>query len=197
VRGLAQRPPNDIDRVTPVMADLPDPASLRSALASQHPENVFITTWLRQGTETENIKINRAMGRNLLDVLSLPGSVKHVALVTGLEHYLGPFEAYDNGLLPPTPFREEQPRLNIDNFYYAQEAEIFAAAARDGFGWSVHRPHTIIGYALGDAMNDLGCPIEVVKDMSKSRKLSFLDYLATDDGFFELFVRLRETRIIP
>ena len=30
---------------------------------------------------------------------------------------------------------------------------MFAAAARDGFGWSVHRPHTIIGYALGNAMN--------------------------------------------
>src|ERR1700709_418329 len=31
--------------------------------------------------------------------------------------------------------------------------QMSAAAARDGFGWSVHRPHTIIGYALGNAMN--------------------------------------------
>ena len=30
---------------------------------------------------------------------------------------------------------------------------MFAAAERDGFGWSVHRPHTIIGYAVGNAMN--------------------------------------------
>ena len=44
---------------------------------------------------------------------------------------------------------------------------------------------------------DLGRPIEVVTDMSKSRKLGFLDYQATDDSFFDLFKRLREERIIP
>src|SRR5215475_3593572 len=93
------------------------------------------------------------MVRNLLDAVSGSKSVQHVALITGLKHYLGPFEAYGKGTLPATPFREEQPRLNIENFYYAQEDELFAAAARDGFSWSVHRPHTIIGYALGNAMN--------------------------------------------
>jgi nucleoside-diphosphate-sugar epimerase len=43
---------------------------------------------------------------------------------------------------------------------------------------------------------DLGRPIEVVTDMSKSRKLGFLDYQATDDSFFDLFAALRESRII-
>lgn len=326
MHGLARRPPANIDGVTPVMADLLDPSSLRSALQGQRAETVFITSWLRQKTETENITVNRAMVRNLLDALSRSGLIKHVALVTGLKHYLGPFEAYGKGRLPATPFREEQPRLDIENFYYAQEDEVFAAAARDGFGWSVHRPHTIIGYALGNAMNmgvtlaiyaticresgrpflfpgsaaqwdgltdmtdarllarhlewaattavarnqafnvvngdvfrwnwmwtrladwfglqpvsypgegsplerqladagplwaeiarkhnlleadltaitsawhtdaDLGRPIEVVTDMSKSRKLGFLDYQATDESFFDLFVRLREAKIIP
>ena len=27
------------------------------------------------------------------------------------------------------------------------------AARRRGFSWSVHRPHTMIGYAVGNAMN--------------------------------------------
>ena len=44
---------------------------------------------------------------------------------------------------------------------------------------------------------DLGRPIEVVTDMSKSRKLGFLDYQATDDSFFDLFARLRAAHIIP
>jgi nucleoside-diphosphate-sugar epimerase len=326
VYGLARRPPSDIEGVLPVAADLLDSASLRAALAGLHPSDVFISTWLRQNTEAENIKINRAMVRNVLDALSPAGSVSHVALVTGLKHYLGPFEAYGKGTLPATPFRETQPRLDVKNFYYAQEDEVFAAARRDGFGWSVHRPHTIIGYAVGNAMNmgvtlavyatvcreagrpflfpgsatqwngltdmtdarllarhlewaattkaarnqafnivngdvfrwswmwtrladwfglqpapfpgegvplerqlvdagpiwaeiarkhdlaerdlsvvtsawhtdaDLGRPIEVVTDMSKSRKLGFLDYQATDDSFFDLFARLRQARIIP
>jgi hypothetical protein len=44
---------------------------------------------------------------------------------------------------------------------------------------------------------DLGRPIEVVTDMSKSRRLGFRDYQPTDDAFFDLFARLREARIIP
>lgn len=326
VYGLARRPPIDIPGLLPITADLLDPAPLRSALRDLRPTHVFISTWLRQKTEAENILINSAMVRNLLDALSSAGSVKHVALVTGLKHYLGPFEAYGQGSSIATPFREDQPRLDIDNFYYAQEDEVFAAAKRDGITWSIHRPHTIIGYAVGNAMNmgttlaayaticretrrpfhfpgsatqwnaltdmtdarllarhlewaattdaarnqafnvvngdvfrwkwmwgrladwfglqpsafpgegvplerqmgdagpiwsdiaqkhhlaepdlnrvasvwhtdaDLGRPVEVVTDMSKSRRLGFLDYQATDESFFELFTTLREMRIIP
>ncbi len=327
VYGLARRPPTDLEGVQPVAADLLDPTALRMALGALRPAEIFLTTWLRQPTEAENIRINAAMVRNLLDALAAGGSVRHVALVTGLKHYLGPFEAYGKGVLPETPFREEQPRLDIENFYYAQEDELFAAAARDGFGWSVHRPHTVIGFAVGNAMNmgvtlaayaticretgrpflfpgsaaqwnglvditdarllarhlqwatsteaardqafnvvngdvfrwswmwprlaswfgleaaspvpgqvtpleqqlagaastwaeiarrhrlvepdlsvlasawhtdaDLGRPIEVVTDMSKSRRLGFLDYQPSEDSFFDLFARLRATRIIP
>jgi nucleoside-diphosphate-sugar epimerase len=325
VFGLARRP-NTLAGVQPIAADLLDPASLATALETVRPTHVFLTTWMRQPTEAENIVVNRAMVRNLLDAVSEKKSVEHVALVTGLKHYLGPFESYGKGALPATPFREEQGRLEVENFYYAQEDELFAAAEREGFSWSVHRPHTIIGYALGNAMNmgvtlavyaticremgrpflfpgsaaqwngltdmtdarllarhlrwasttpaarneafnvvngdffrwnwmwpriaswfglkaahfpgegtplevqladaapiwaeianryqlaerslnvlaspwhtdaDLGRPIEVVTDMSKSRKLGFLDYQATDDSFFDLFVTLREARLIP
>ena len=152
VFGLARRPTPQ-DGVTAVAADLSDPASLAAALAGLAPELVFITTWSRQATEADNIRVNGAMVRNLLDALHPAGSVRHVALVTGLKHYLGPFEAYGKGVLPHTPFREDQGRLDVENFYYAQEDEVFAAAARDGFGWSVHRPHTVIGRAVGNAMN--------------------------------------------
>ena len=35
----------------------------------------------------------------------------------------------------------------------ARRPEVFAGAKRDGFSWSIHRPNTIVGYALGNAMN--------------------------------------------
>jgi NAD dependent epimerase/dehydratase family len=130
VFGVARRPPADIEGLTPVAADLLDPASLRRSLDGLRPEYVFLSTWLRQPTEVENIKVNSAMVRNLLDALSQRAPVQHVALVTGLKHYLGPFEAYGKGKLPATPFREEQPRLDLDNFYYAQEDGIRCSAAR-------------------------------------------------------------------
>lgn len=325
VAGLARHPVRQ-DGVAPVAGDLQDPASLARALADIAPSHVFLATWQRRPTEAEMIRINRAMIENLLEALRPKGSVCHVALVTGLKHYLGPFEAYGKGRLPQTPFREDQGRLDIENFYYAQEDAVFAAAARDGFTWSVHRPHTIIGKAVGNAMNmgttlacyatlcrelgrpfvfpgsavqwngltdmtdarllarqllwastepkaaneafnvvngdvfrwswmwgriadwfgieavpfdgthrpleprmaqdgpawaeiaarhglaepnleklaspwhtdaDLSRPIEVVTDMSKSRRLGFTAYQPTDDAFFDLFGRLRADRLIP
>lgn len=320
------RSPSSVPGVIPVAADLQDPASLNAALADLKPTHVFITTWSRQATEAENIRVNAAMVRNVLDAVRPANSVQHVALVTGLKHYLGPFEAYGKGTLPQTPFRETQPRLDIENFYYAQEDEVFAAAKKDGFTWSVHRPHTVTGVAVGNAMNmattlavyatickatgrpfvfpgsrvqwdsltdmtdarqlaqqqlwaattpeaanqafnitngdvfrwswmwgqiadyfglqaadfpgqpapleeqmaddqtawtdivnkhqlkegdinrlispwhtdaDLGRPIEVVTDMSKSRKLGFSAFKASDDAFFEVFEKLRSERLIP
>jgi nucleoside-diphosphate-sugar epimerase len=325
VHGLARRPTVQAG-VQPVAADLQNADATAAALRDLNPDAVFITTWLRQDSEAENIRVNSEMVRNLLDGLPKPTSPRHVALVTGLKHYLGPFEAYGKGALPQTPFREEQGRLDVENFYYAQEDEVFAAAARDGFTWSVHRPHTVIGLAVGNAMNmgttlavyatlcretgrpfsfpgseaqwsgltdmtdagqlakhllwsaeteaahdeafnvvngdvfrwqwmwgriadwfgveaapfngtvrplgeqmaddaplwrelamreglaepelnrlaspwhtdaDLGRPIEVVTDMSKSRRLGFTGYQPTDDAFFALFERLRAGRLIP
>ena len=139
--------------MTPVLADLTDAAALTAALADSAPTHVFITAWARQATEAENIAVNAGIVRNVLAALRPAGSVRHVALMTGLKHYLGPFEAYGAGNVPDTPFHEDEPRLPYPNFYYAQEDELCAAAERDGFTWSVHRAHTVIGYAVGNAMN--------------------------------------------
>jgi nucleoside-diphosphate-sugar epimerase len=167
VYGLARKPDAGVPGVVPIAADLLDPAGLWQALKDVAPSHVFITTWMRQETEAENIRINAAMVRNLLEALSAGKHVQHVALVTGLKHYLGPFESYAReGVLPPTPLRESQPRLDVENFYYAQEDEVYAAAARDGFGWSIHRPHTVIGKAVGNAMN-LGTTLAVYASICK------------------------------
>ena len=99
------RASNTIDGVNFISADLLDPTALRAAVSHLKPSHIFFTTWLRQPTEAENIRINSAMVRNLLEAVSPAESVRHVALVTGLKHYLGPFEAYGKGALPQTPFR--------------------------------------------------------------------------------------------
>jgi hypothetical protein len=44
---------------------------------------------------------------------------------------------------------------------------------------------------------DLGLRFECFNDMSKSRRLGFLDYRETRSSFFDLFHRLRDERIIP
>jgi len=152
VAGLCRRPRDLDERVAPLVADLTDADSVASSVRGSAPTHVFYTTWSRCDTEAENCAVNGAMLENLLAATSAEGSVRHVALVTGLKHYLGPFEAYAK-VQPDTPFSEEQARLPYENFYYVQEDILFSAAERDGFTWSVHRPHTLIGWALGNAMN--------------------------------------------
>ncbi|ALI98464.1 SDR family oxidoreductase [Rufibacter tibetensis] len=171
--GLARNPNRNVENLQPVAADLLSPESLQTALENIAPTHVFFTSWMRQETEAENIRVNSLMVRNLLDALSPKKSVQHVALVTGLKHYLGPFEAYaKDGFLPETPLREEHPRLNIENFYYAQEDEVYAAAERDGFTWSIHRPHTVIGKAVGNLMN-LGTTLAVYATICKETGRQF------------------------
>lgn len=165
--GLSRSPNTNIAGLSSIAADLMKPDDLSAKLADLAPTHVFFTTWMRNDTEVENIRVNRAMVRNLLNSLSAKRSVQHVALVTGLKHYLGPFEAYAKaGTLPETPVREEHPRLDIENFYYAQEDEVYTAAARDGFTWSVHRPHSVIGQAVGNLMN-MGTTLAVYASICK------------------------------
>ncbi|GAB4079263.1 SDR family oxidoreductase [Modestobacter muralis] len=153
VHGLSRSGRAPGPGIRPMQADLADPAGLAAALDGLAPELVAITAWTRQATEAENIAVNGAAVRDLLAALEPAGSVRHVALMTGLKHYLGPFEAYAQGQMGDTPFHEDEPRLDAPNFYYAQEDELFAAAARAGFTWSVHRSHTVFGFAVGNAMN--------------------------------------------
>lgn len=151
--GLSRSGGDSVDGVTPVAADLLDPSALAEALRDVDPEIVFITAWMKKDTEAENIDVNSATVRNVLAALGDKGSLRHVGLLTGLKHYLGPFDDYATGELPDTPFHENEPRLDSPNFYYAQEDELYSAAARYGFTWSVHRAHTIFGFAVGNAMN--------------------------------------------
>jgi nucleoside-diphosphate-sugar epimerase len=174
VHGLSRGRTPVSSNVRPVTADLTSAESVKAALDGIDVTHVFLTTWARQATESENIRVNGAMVSNVLDALEKgPSKLEHVALVTGLKHYLGPFEAYATGAVPDTPFRESQGRQDVDNFYYEQEDRVFAAAKRQGFSWSVHRPHTIIGFAIGNAMN-MGTTVAVYATLCKHAGLPFV-----------------------
>ncbi|PSN09416.1 SDR family oxidoreductase [Siccibacter turicensis] len=154
-------------------ADLTDSDQVREALADVKPDALFFSVWSRQENERENIRVNGGMVRNVIEALGERLNGAHVALITGLKHYLGPFEAYGKGAVPVTPFREEQGRQPVENFYYAQEDEVFAGAKKYGYRWSVHRPHTIIGYAVGNAMN-MGQTLAVYATLCREKGWPFI-----------------------
>jgi nucleoside-diphosphate-sugar epimerase len=172
VHGVSRRPADGLDGMTPILVDVSDRDATSAALTGGEFTHVFYCTWARQATEAENRRVNGGMLRNVLDALAPARTVRHVALVTGLKHYLGPFEAYARTPVE-TPFREEQARLPYENFYYDQEDILFEAAARDGFTWSVHRAHTMIGWALGNAMN-MGVTLAVYGTLCREQGRPFV-----------------------
>jgi nucleoside-diphosphate-sugar epimerase len=160
---------------THVAVDVTDTAAARAVLgALPGITHVFYATWAREATEEDNCRVNGAMLRNTLDAVAGP-ALRHVALVTGLKHYLGPFEAYAaaGAGAGDTPFRETTPRLPFANFYYTQEDILMAAAAARGFTWTVHRPHTLVGDALGHAMN-MGVTLAVYASLCKATGAPFV-----------------------
>jgi hypothetical protein len=94
VYGIGRKAQGGVPGVRPVEADLLEPETLRSSLAGIDPSHVFFTTWVWRANEEENIAANGALVRNLLAALDRSNNLRHVALVTGLKHYLGPFEDY-------------------------------------------------------------------------------------------------------
>lgn len=173
VLGLSRGQVLGLTDVEQRRADLEDIESIRAALADRTPSHVYITVWKRHDTEAENIVVNGQMLRNLMQVLGERGGVQHVSLLTGLKHYIGSPD--QQGKIPPadTPFDERSPRLEAENFYYAQEDAVFDAAEQQGFSWSVHRSHTIIGASVGNAMN-MGLTLAVYAAICRERGLPFV-----------------------
>lgn len=173
VTGVSRGRTPQVAGVEQVSVDLTSADDVGAALNGRDFSHVFFTAWARQANEKENIRVNGAMVANVLAAVGPSKMLQHAALVTGGKHYLGPFEAYGQGAVPVTPFREEQGRQPVDNFYYEQEDRLFEASAKHGFSWSVHRPHTVIGFALGNAMN-MGQTLAVYATLCKENGQPFV-----------------------
>jgi len=172
VFGLSRSPWTVLPGVHHLHADTLDPESLRRVLEGIDISHLIFATWSRQPTEVENCEVNGGMLRNTLDVLWSTTHLEHVSLVTGLKHYLGPFESYAQGPME-TPFRESQARKPYPNFYYDQEDILSAAAKMRGFTWSVHRASTIIGWAIGNLMN-MGVTLAVYGSLCRATGAPFV-----------------------
>ncbi len=162
-----------IDGVKGLAADLRDAAAVRGVLVGADVTHVFLSAWIRQETEAQNVEVNGGIVENVFAALQGAKNLQHAALVTGTKQYLGPFESYGRQNVAETPFREDNPRLPGLNFYYTQEDVLYTAAQRIGFGWSVHRPHTIVGFAVGNAMN-MGFTLAVYATLCRERGEAFV-----------------------
>jgi nucleoside-diphosphate-sugar epimerase len=96
-------------------------------------------------SDPEQMAVNRAMLRNVLNGLTGAASLRHVTLMQGTK-------AYGVHLHPiPVPARERHPRDPHENFYWLQEDLLRAEAEKRGFDWTIFRPVQIVGPAYGAA----------------------------------------------
>lgn len=173
VVSITRHSHDDLPGVKAITCDLTDAAATAKALASAgNVTHAFFCTWSKQANETENCRVNGLMVRNGLDALAASGKLRHAALVTGLKHYLGPFDNYATKPIE-TPFHENLPRVPGENFYYAQEDALIELAGKHKFNWSVARPHTIIGYGPGAAMN-MGTSLAIYATLARETGLPFV-----------------------
>jgi nucleoside-diphosphate-sugar epimerase len=172
ITGLSRRPPLGASWMRSRSIDLLDHDKAVAALADLAPTHVYYCTWTLGKTEDDNIRLNGGMLKTVLDGVLGQGTVEHVAVVTGAKHYLGPFEDYGK-VVPVTPFREETPRLEKKNFYYELEDVVADYGNRHDFGWSIHRSHTIIGYAVGNLMN-IGATLATYASICKATGKPFI-----------------------
>jgi nucleoside-diphosphate-sugar epimerase len=153
IYGASRRTPayaSNLANFRHVPVDLLDPADTAKALGDlTEITHVFSCGYVDRTDVKQLIDDNVALVKNPLDVLerTAPG-LERIVLVQGTKYYgchLGPFK---------TPARETDPRVpNLDFFYYAQEDSVVASQRGKKWTWSAVRPHSICGFAVGNAMN--------------------------------------------
>jgi nucleoside-diphosphate-sugar epimerase len=99
--------------------------------------------------DPQQIEINGAMFRNLLDVVDgAARGLRHVAILQGTK-------AYGIHVRPiPVPAREDRDEAYaIPNFYWVQERYLKEKSIGRPWHWTIFRPQAIFGQSFGSAMN--------------------------------------------
>ena len=127
-----------------------------------------------------SVEANLDLLRHVMHVLAASPSLKHVHLVQGTKWY-------GYGVLPgkfKTPAKESDPRCMPPLFYYNQQdlvVELQRASPCTTWTWSACRPHAVVGFSVGSAMN-LTMVIAVYASICRELGLN-LDFPGTEANY--------------
>ncbi|MGI4940609.1 MAG: NAD-dependent epimerase/dehydratase family protein, partial [Janthinobacterium lividum] len=141
--GRRQAPPGPNSRF--IAVDLTDADATRSALSVLPPADaVFFAAYAPRPTPAEEVGPNLAMLQNLMAAVEpRSAALGRVVLLQGSKWYgnhLGPYK---------TPANEDDPRLPVPHFYYAQQDWLAQRQLNKPWIWSALRPHAVIGFVSG------------------------------------------------
>lgn len=169
VIGIARRPPPMPRGIETVALDLTDAAAVRASAGrfAGATHVVHCARYTFAESTREPIGPNLDMLRHLVEAVEeVSPSLAHVHLVHGSKYYgsdLGPYK---------TPAKESDPRILVDNWYYAQEDWIIERSRGKRWSWSASRPHGICDTDLG-IVRSMARVIAVYAAISKELGMPF------------------------
>jgi nucleoside-diphosphate-sugar epimerase len=149
VVGIGRRGVAPTARARYLRLDLTDPGACARAEGDLPAADVvFFTAYAPRPSLAEELAPNLAMLSNLMEAVE-PRSpaLRRVVLLQGSKWYgshLGPYK---------TPAGEDDPRLPVPHFYYAQQDWLEERRRGRDWSWSALRPHAVLGFATGSAMS--------------------------------------------
>jgi nucleoside-diphosphate-sugar epimerase len=149
VVGIGRRAAAPTARARYLQLDLADPAACaRASHELPAADVVFFAAYAPRPSPAEEVAPNLAMLSNLMEAVE-PRSptLRRVVLLQGSKWYgshLGPYK---------TPADEDDPRLPVPSFYYAQQDWLAERGRGRDWSWSALRPHAVLGFATGSAMS--------------------------------------------
>ena len=180
IAGLSRNPPQDpIAGVEYVSTDLADAERCRQALADHgDATHLFYCGRATHREQTlEDAPTNLALLDNVLSAAER-GALRHAHLVQGGKVYgvhVGPF---------PTPAREDDPRVVIENFNYDQEDLLRQRSEGRVWNWSASRPNTLLHFSPDIARNlvsSLGAYAAICRELGCA-----LDFPGPEDAYRSL-----------
>ncbi|MDE2570667.1 MAG: NAD-dependent epimerase/dehydratase family protein [Sphingomonadales bacterium] len=191
VHGMSRRPPAaPLQGARHHAADLLDPASCRSLLHATGPvdEIAFCAineapgSLVEKWTDPAQTDRNHAMLANLLDaVLATSPAFRHISIIHGSKAY--GVHLPDQCLT--VPHREDEPRVEHENFYFAHEDEVSRRAAGQGWSWTIFRAPIVLGGGIGTNLSNF-LALGVIASLARIEGRPF-DFLAgPDEGVFQV-----------
>jgi len=132
-----------------INVDLLDREGTREVLSKLDTvTDLVFAAYVEKPTMAETVEPNARMLQNTLDAFAARDvPLRRVVLAGGAKSYgfhLGSFNA---------PAKESQPRLIAPIHYHQQEDILKAWSEKTGTGWTVLRPHVVLGPSLNSPMN--------------------------------------------
>jgi len=156
VTGLCRRPPGESGpNVRWIGVDLLDKADATAKLGGLADiTHIFYCGFLPLGPDelhlpaNGNVAANLALLANAVEpVEAASKGLAHIQVMQGTKYYGSHIGAFK------TPAKEDDPRHMAPNFYFDQQDYVAGLQAGKSWTWSCLRPHTVMGFNIGNPLN--------------------------------------------